>query len=75
MKQWKVEEILHNFYSSPSIIRMINSKKRLAGHVAGMSRRGMYTRFWWEPRKRPLGRYRNRSEDNVKVKVALCLTN
>jgi hypothetical protein len=52
MKQWKVEEILHNFYSSPSIIRMTKSKKRLAGHVAGTGRRRIYTRFWWGIQKK-----------------------
>jgi hypothetical protein len=37
-------EELHNLYSSPSVIRMINSKRmRLAGHVARMGRGGMYT--------------------------------
>jgi hypothetical protein len=44
-------EELHNLYCSPSIIRIIKSKRmRLAGHVARMGRRGMYIGFWWEIR-------------------------
>jgi hypothetical protein len=39
-------EELHNLYSSPSIIRMIKSKRmRWAGHVARMGRRGMHIRY------------------------------
>jgi hypothetical protein len=31
----------HNLYSSPSIIRILNSRRMIwAGHVAGMGRRG-----------------------------------
>jgi hypothetical protein len=42
-------EKLHNFYCSPSIIRMIKSRRmRFAGHVACMGRRGMHVGFWWE---------------------------
>jgi hypothetical protein len=34
---------LHNLYSSPSTIRMINSRRmRWAGHVARMGRRGIH---------------------------------
>jgi hypothetical protein len=36
-------EELHNLYSSPSIIRMIKSRRmKWAGHVARMVRRGMH---------------------------------
>jgi hypothetical protein len=46
------DEELHKFYSSPSIIRMIKSRRvKLAGHVAGMGRTGMGTNFWWESQK------------------------
>jgi hypothetical protein len=41
-------EKLHNLYPSPSIIRMIKSKRmRWAGHVAQMRRR-IQIGFWWE---------------------------
>jgi hypothetical protein len=39
-------EELHNLYSSPSITRMIKSKRvRWAGHVARMGRIGMHTGY------------------------------
>jgi hypothetical protein len=45
-------EELHNLYSSPSIIRIIKSRRmRWAGHVALMGRRGMHIGFWWESQK------------------------
>jgi hypothetical protein len=45
-------EELHNLYSSPSIIRMIKSRRmRCAGHVARMRRRGMHVAYWWESQK------------------------
>jgi hypothetical protein len=45
-------EELHNFYFSPSIIRMIKSRRMgWAGHVARMGRRGMHIRFWWKSQK------------------------
>jgi hypothetical protein len=35
--------VVHNLYSSPSVIRMIKSRRmRWAGHVARMERRGMH---------------------------------
>jgi hypothetical protein len=65
-------EELHNLYSSPSIIRMIKSRRmRWAGHVAR----------WWEKRnayrilmgtpeeKRPLGKPRHKCVDNIKMDV------
>jgi hypothetical protein len=45
-------EELRNLYSSPSIIRMIKSRRmRWKGHVAHMGRRGINIGFWWERRK------------------------
>jgi hypothetical protein len=45
-------EELHNLYSSPSIIRMIKSRRMIwAEHVAGMRKRGMRMKYWWESQK------------------------
>jgi hypothetical protein len=45
-------EQLHNLYSSPSIIRMIKSRRmRWAWYVARMGRRGIYIGYWWESQK------------------------
>jgi hypothetical protein len=42
-------EELHNMYPSPSITRMIKSRRtRLTGHVTRMGRRGMCIGYWWE---------------------------
>jgi hypothetical protein len=45
-------EELHNLYSSPSIIRMIKSRMRWAGHVARMGRTGMHIGYWWKSQKK-----------------------
>jgi hypothetical protein len=42
-------EDLRDLYSSPSIIRMIKTRRmRWAGHVAGMGKRGTRLGYWWE---------------------------
>jgi hypothetical protein len=43
------KEELYKLYSSPSIIRMMKSRRmRLTGHVTRMGRRGMHMGFLWE---------------------------
>jgi hypothetical protein len=45
-------EELHNFYPSPSIIRIIKSRRMIwAGHVARMRGRGVHIGYWWENEK------------------------
>jgi hypothetical protein len=61
-------EELHNLYSSPSIIRIIKSKRmRWAGHVTRMGdKRNVYRLLVGKPQgKRPLGRPRRRWIDNM----------
>jgi hypothetical protein len=61
---------LHNFYSSPSIIRMIKSRRmRWTGHVVGIGeKRNAYTLPVGKPEgKRPLRRKRRRWVYNIKM--------
>jgi hypothetical protein len=63
-------EDLHNLYSSPSINRIIKSRRmRWAGHVARMGeKRNVYSLLVGKPEgKRPLGRPRRRWMDNIKM--------
>jgi hypothetical protein len=63
-------EELHNLYSSPSIIRMIKSRRmRWAWHVALMgAKRNAYSILVLKPEgKRPIGRPRRRWESNIKM--------
>jgi hypothetical protein len=66
-------EELHNLYASPSIIRMIKSRRmKWVGHVARMgARRNAYRILVGKPEgTRPIGRPKRRSVDNI---VAECL--
>jgi hypothetical protein len=63
-------EDLHNLYCSPSIIRIIKSRRmRWPGHVARMGdKRNACRILVGKPEgKRPLGRSRRRWEDNIRM--------
>jgi hypothetical protein len=64
-------EVIHNLYSSQSLIRMIKSRRmRWTGHVVCMEEKSNAYRFLvGKPeRERPLCRPRRRWEDNSKIK-------
>jgi hypothetical protein len=61
---------LHSLYTSSNIVRVIKSRRmRWAGYVARMGEgRGIYRVLVGRPEgKRPLGRPRNRWEDNIRM--------
>jgi hypothetical protein len=63
-------EELHDLYSSPTIVRVIKSRRmKWAGHVARMGvGRGVYRVLVGKPEgKRPPRRTRRRWEDNIKM--------
>jgi hypothetical protein len=61
-------EELHNFYSSPSIIRMIESRRmRLTEYVARTGIRGTQDIYGRPEGKRPLKRPRHRWVNNIKI--------
>jgi hypothetical protein len=73
-REWRKlhKEDLHNLYSSPSIIRIIKSRRmRWEGHVARMGEnRSAYRLLVGKPEgKKPLGRTRRRWLDNIRTNL------
>jgi len=71
-EEWRKlrNEELNNLYSSPSIVRVIKSRRmRWAGYVARMGEgRDVYRVLVGKPEgRRPLGRPRRRWEDNIRM--------
>jgi hypothetical protein len=61
-------EALHNLYSSPSLIRMIKSRRiRWEGYIARMGRNGGRVLVGKIEGNRPLGRPRRRWVNNIKM--------
>jgi hypothetical protein len=74
MGEWRKlhNEELHDLYSSPSMVRVIKSRRMIwAEHVARMGEgRGVYRVLVGKPEgKKPTGRLRLRWEDNIKSVV------
>jgi hypothetical protein len=70
-REWRKlhNEDLCDLYSSPSIVRIMKSRMRWAGHVARMGeKRNAYRLLVGNPEgKRPLGRPRHRLVDNIRM--------
>jgi hypothetical protein len=62
-------EELNDLYSLPNFVRVVKSRRmKWAGHVVRMEERGVHGVLVRKPEgKRPLGRPRRRSGDNIKM--------